>query len=394
MSRDELLIDFGLQPVSNRFRYSNDEEIQKFPLSLSVSKESGLIRIKKPFPISEIKPRFDWLTCFEPEDHLDNLVSEIIKLPGISKNSVFGGFSFKDDTTLNRLAKLGFNKTWRINPQSDLDLNDECFSIETLQGVFKTDVAKNINKKHGCVDVFIARHVIEHAYDIDEFINAAKELINPDGYIVWEIPDCERTLSALDFTAIWEEHIYYFTRFTFKYLLESSGFKLFSYVTISYPLENSIIAITTLNKKPAPPQIVEEEVLTEIYRAKNFAKSLNNKREIIRKKLEYLVDTNRPIVLFGAGHHSVAFLSIMNISDLVRFVIDDNENKKNMWLPIENMQIKGSDYLYSENIGVCLLSLNPQNHHKVITNNECYSDKGGVFASIFPGRKSYLEEIN
>ena len=95
----------------------NVEKIQKFPLSLSVSKESGLIRIIKPFPTSEIKPRFDWLTCFEPEDHLDNLVSEIIKLPGISNNSVFGGFSFKDDTTLNRLAKLGFNKTWRINPE-------------------------------------------------------------------------------------------------------------------------------------------------------------------------------------------------------------------------------------------------------------------------------------
>ena len=98
-------------------------------------------------------------------------------------------------------------------------------------------------------------------------------------------------------------------------------------------------------------------------------------------------------MIFGAGHHSVAFLSIMNISDLVRFVIDDNENKKNMWLPIENMQIKGSDSLYSENIGVCLLSFNPQNQHKVITNNERFSNNGGVFASIFPGSESYLEEI-
>ena len=394
MSKDELLIDFGLQPVSNRFRYSNDEKIQKFPLSLSVSKESGLIRIIKPFPTSEIKPRFDWITCFEPEDHLDNLVSKIIKLPGISKKSVFGGFSFKDDTTLNRLVKLGFNKTWRINPQSDLDLNDECFSIETLQDVFKTDAAKNIKNKYGCADVFIARHVIEHAYDINEFINAAKELIKPDGYIVWEIPDCERTLSALDFTTIWEEHIYYFTRITFKYLLESSGFKLLSYITIPYPLENSIIAITTINKKPTKLKIVKEEILTELYRAKNFAKSLNNKKEIIREKLEYFVNTNRPIVLFGAGHHSVAFLSIMNISDLVHFVIDDNEKKKGMWLPIENMQIKSSDSLYTEKIGVCLLSLNPQNQHKVITNNKRFIDKGGIFSSIFPGSESYLEEIN
>ena len=122
--------------------------------------------------------------------------------------------------------------------------------------------------------------------------------------------------------------------------------------------------------------------------------SINNKKEIIRKKLEYLVDTNRPIVLFGAGHHSVAFLSIMNISDLVRFVIDDNENKKNMWLPIENMQIKGSDSLYTENIGVCLLSLSTENQLKVLKNNKRFCDNGGVFASIFPASNNYFEEVN
>ena len=73
---------------------------------------------------------------------------------------------------------------------------------------------------------------------------------------------------------------------------------------------------------------------------------------------------------------------------------DDNEKKKDMWLPIENMQIKSSDSLYTEKIGVCLLSLNPQNQHKVITNNKRFIDKGGVFSSIFPGSESYLEEIS
>ena len=74
MNNYELLLDIGLQPVSNRFRESNSEGISNFPLSLSISKQSGLIRLDNPFPVKEVQPRFDWITCYEPEDHLDRLV--------------------------------------------------------------------------------------------------------------------------------------------------------------------------------------------------------------------------------------------------------------------------------------------------------------------------------
>ena len=78
------------------------------------------------------------------------------------------------------------------------------------------------------------------------FINAVKELVISDGYFVWEIPDCERSLSMLDFTTIWEEHIHYFTSFTFKQMLENSGFNIIHYESVPYPLENSLTELHVL----------------------------------------------------------------------------------------------------------------------------------------------------
>ena len=50
------LLDFGLQPVSNRF-LSGTETAPSFPLALEVEAGSGLIRLAKPFPAEELRPR-------------------------------------------------------------------------------------------------------------------------------------------------------------------------------------------------------------------------------------------------------------------------------------------------------------------------------------------------
>ncbi|MCH1913335.1 hypothetical protein L9Z17_16665 [Leptospira noguchii] len=94
--------------------------------------------------------------------------------------------------------------------------------------------------------------------------------------------------------------------------------------------------------------------------------------------------------MFGAGHLSIAFLSIADIADLIDYVIDDNQNKKGLLMPINDLEIVGSEVLYTKDIRFCLLSLNPQNQPKVIKNHEKFISNGGTFASIFPGEiKTY-----
>ena len=54
----------------------------------------------------------------------------------------------------------------------------------------------------------------------------------------------------------------------------------------------------------------------------------------------------------------------MDIADAIDFVIDDNSNKKGMLMPVGDLEIMGSDALYSRDVKLCLLGLNPQNHSK------------------------------
>lgn len=176
------LVNFGLQPVSNRFLKNEvDGPVPEFQLLLHMDSDNGLIHMAKPFPVEALRPRYSWMTCFEPEEHLDALVQRIIALPGIDDSSVFGAYSFKDDTTLERLQKLGYANTWRLDPAKDLAVEDPLANVETFQEHFTVARAQQIREQRNPLDVFIVRHVLEHSYDLGEFLEACKTLVRPGG---------------------------------------------------------------------------------------------------------------------------------------------------------------------------------------------------------------------
>ena len=143
------LVDMGLQPVSNRFVSTEKlEKVPEFNFELRLCGESGLIHLANPFPVEALKPSYDWLTCFEPEDHLDDMVKTIISLPGINEQSLFGAYSFKDDSTLERLIRLGYRNSWRIKPDVDLGVTDPCANVETYQSVLNDKLAEKIISKN------------------------------------------------------------------------------------------------------------------------------------------------------------------------------------------------------------------------------------------------------
>ena len=394
-SSGQLLIDLGQQPISNRFQPAGTlTPVPSFPMQLRIDMDTGLIHQGTPFPVEELRPRYDWLTCFEPEDHLDELANKLTKLTNVTQSSTFGAYSFKDDSTLRRLERLGYSKTWRIEPVMDLGILDTYANVETYQQALTLDKALAIRDKRGAADVLIVRHVVEHAYDLPEFIAAIRGMVSSGGYIVWELPDCENALTTGDCTTIWEEHLFYFTSFTFRQLLLNSGFAIIDYYSVNYPLENSLVAIVQEASIGAVPEVAgPNEIAAEVNRAKNFIDGLIIRRTAVQKKLEAWRQDHGKIAIFGAGHLSVAFLSLMNLADLIECVVDDNPHKTGMQMPLGRLPIVSSEALYSGEISLCLLGLNPHNQPKVIANHQQYLERGGIFGSIFPGSEHDLEQV-
>jgi len=379
----ELLLDFGMQPVANRYlRNTNDEEIL-FSMKLGQCQKTGLIQLMDPFPCNELVPIYDWITYTEPEDHLDDMVIRIQSF--LPKDNVLniGGVSFKDDSVLKRFEKFG-HSTWLVDLEKDLSLNKH-LGIESIQAALNQSAASKIVKRNGKSNLIIARHILEHAYDLKEFLESLKSLISEDGFILFEIPDSTTSLENFDYTMTWEEHLIYLTPNTFKHLLWQYGFSLVFYHSYSYPHESSLIALVRKNiSNDEDKESLELE--KEIMLGEDYVKNFSKQEKIISNYISAEAKKGK-VVLFGAGQDTCAFLNYFNIYDQISFVIDDNINKIGLFMPKSKIPIVSSEKLSDENISLCLLSLNPLNEEKVINKLAKYKHLQGRLLSIFPHSK-------
>lgn len=384
-----LLLDCGPQPVANRFLHRSDEPQRLHPLQLGVCDSCAVVQLLNPLPGSEVTPPFDWITYNEPEGHLDDLAGRLAGLSGVHPGTLFRGVSYKEDTTFARLARAGFSRHHRLQAEGDLGIKAPGAGIEMIQSALTAFRAATSAKKDGRAAVVLARHILEHAERPREFVRALEALADDDGRLVFEVPDCTRALELGDYTTLWEEHLVYFTPVTFRHSLACLGREVEEFLLYPYPTENSLVAIT----RPASGRAVGEDaelLAAERARAEQFAAGFAGWREKLASWLRDFRRTRGRIAVFGAGHMSCMFIQLLEVADCLEFVVDDHPRKKGMFLPGSALPIVGSERLLADDIKLCLSSLAPESEAKVLARQQEFLRRGGIFASIFPGKANSL----
>lgn len=385
----QLLLALEPQPISNRFRASVSEPEAKFPITLSQCQTSGLLYLSQSVPQRELVPRVDWLTYNEPEAHLDQMVETLAKVCEIAPGDIAGGISSKDDTTLDRFRTLEC-ETWRLDLERDLEIVQPGVGVESIQRELSPEVAKAAAHRHRPASVLVVRHILEHVYDLPRFFAALKSLVRPGGYIVLEVPDCARALDNLDYTTIWEEHLYYFTEFTLRRVLRDLGMPVVFFESYPYPFENSLVAVLKNEDGPATLSDDGELVKRELKRGQRFASSFVPERDRAQSALREAARRG-PVAVFGAGHLTSTYLSLFGLEQYCSFVIDDNPHKANTLLPGTALPVRPSSTLGTDPLSLCLLGLNPMNEDRVVERfTGAVARAGGEFRSIFPASSRYL----
>lgn len=377
-----VLVDFGPQIPSNRFESPELPVPDRHPLVVSQCSQCALVQLDNPMPPEMAKSRFEWLTYNEPEGHLDDLVSHLRKLPGLDQPGVrVTGLTYKDDSTLARFNRLGYANTYRYDPATDLDLNDPCASLESIQAAFNESTTSRLAGKHDLADLLLVRHVLEHAHDPLQFLRAVSGLVKPGGYLLFEMPDCTKFVKAKDYCFIWEEHITYLSADTLAVLVGGARLSLVDTVIYPYPLEDSLIGI--VRNTPGKPLQTTPGRDTLLADGLAFSRGYPEIRGRLQALFTRWQRAGRLAAIFGAGHLAAKFVNMYGLEKMIDVVIDDNPHKQALLMPGSRLAIRGSADLESRGIDLCLLSLSPESEQKVRAKNQAFIDRGGRFLSIF-----------
>jgi len=399
----QILINFGLQPLSNQFTKIITNNEYRNLLILGQCLDCGLVQLTEPVPFKELIPKVKWLKYSEPEEHLDNLSEILFKLGGLTQNPTAFGITYKDDSLLQRLSKKRFLKTWRLDPKKDLGIQQKGIASETIIPLLTNDVVKSLINKYGTVDLIIARHIFEHAANTHQLLDVLYNLLKPNGYIVFEVPDCTKQLKFNDYSMVWEEHVLYFVPETLINTIQYTNYKLVEHKLYSYPIEDSQIIIIKkkLNNKEKVNKIKPKK---NIYiMARKYSDTYKSHKNAIHTFLKDYSSKVGKISVYGAGHLAVMLINSMEIESFIESVVDDFEIKQGYLLPGTKLEIKSSETIVTDKISLCVACFSPKIEGIIFNKHETYINNGGKFISAFPmqlnslislAMKGTLNEIN
>lgn len=376
------ILDFGQQPPSNRF--NRGEELQSgsesHSLALGQCSACALVQLIDPMPEEMVRSRHAWISYNEPEGHLDRMVDDLVRMTVLAPGSRIIGLSYKDDTTLLRFNRRGFANTYRLDMGQDLGIADPLAGLETIQRAMTTERADKLVQRHGQADLLLVRHLLEHAHAPVRLLGALARVVKPTGFMVFEMPESNKFLSACDYSFVWEEHIAYFTIQTVSRLTQYARLDPWAAMSYEYPLENSLVAVV----RPVLPRTTPSEpVAAEIALGREYGRRFAEVRERTRADLSRLKNEGKRVAVFGASHLAAKFLNLFDLKEYVYCVIDDNPHKLGLRMPGSAVPVRPSSVLLEEKIDLCLLALSPESENKVIAAKQAYVDQGGQFRSIF-----------
>jgi hypothetical protein len=385
----------GEQPVSSHFLASEHATSYEHDLTLAVCTACGVVQMQQPFPFRNLLPAYAWLTYREPESHLDKVVETACRLARPNASTVVAGVTFKDKTSIERYRARGVSRIWSLDLADDLGATHPNANIESVHGLLTPEKAAEIAQRHPPADVLFVRHILEHAEMPWRLLQAAGNLLAPDGLMVVEVPDCRANLERQDYTMIWEEHTLYLTPDNVPAVLAAAGFDCIAQEIHPFPFEDVIVAYA---RKAAPGGNIEAAarpaaVAQGVARARTFGQSYQAWTQRYHELCKALTGDGRRLAAYGAGHLTCAFLNFHQLADYFAFVVDDAPQKQGLFLPKCRLPIVPRNALTPTTISACLFGLDPQLESRIIANNAPYLADGGVFHSMFVDSERSIRKL-
>lgn len=357
--------------------------LKKKKIVLSTCNFCDLIQIKEPLPANRITPRHKWIINKEETKHHSELVKLLINKKILNKRKKFLAISHYDEEILKNLNKKRFSNLKTLNLKRDLEVsNKNKLRQEVIQNYLNKQYSKIFIKNNGKVDVIICSKVLEHTQKIFNFFEFCNKVLNKDGIIIIDVPDCKKSLKQGNISMVWEEHISYFTQNTLDNTFLIHGFKKKYFKTFFYKQENALVGVYKKNNiiKTNKNKLCKLENNLSLFKNEIYKiKKATNKFLLKFRKKKYR------IILFGAGHNSIAFINYLNIKKHISLILDDNKNKKNLILPGTNLSIKNSSYLKEIDFPIiCLLALNIPIEKRIIKKIKNRFKLDSKFFSIYP----------
>ena len=187
---------------------------------------------------------------------------------------------------------------------------------------------------NGPFDAFFIMNFFEHLPDPNGTLAGISSNLVDGGLGVVEVPNFDMMLRENLFSEFIGDHLFYFTHDTLIQTLQHSGFEVIDCKETWY---NYIIRAT-----------VKKRTTLDLSKFADF-------RQWLTDDLHHYIDQFGSVAAWGAGHQALAMLSLANLGDKIRYIIDDAPFKQNKYSPATHIPIVSSKNLDIEPVDAVIV---------------------------------------
>jgi SAM-dependent methyltransferase len=339
------VLDLGLQPLANDFRYTeaDAEKCERYPLKLMRCRKCNHAQLSVMVERKALFSNYSYRsgtsrTLDEYFGWLQAKIESEVKVPHSEQKKVLE-LACNDGTQLNHFKKRGW-ATYGVDPASNLvpyARENGHTVVNELWGASHADKYKDLPKEF---DAILAQNVLAHVPNPVDFLRGCAERMGKHTRTYMQTSQCEMFNDG-QFDTVYHEHISFFSPRSFQKMAELVGLKIVDW-EIS-PIHGGSCLVTFMkDDKEAtgtlPAAIKQEEdrgQLEDAYYLRYRAQAMAT-RDWLNKMLEEMHAQGHDIVGYGAAAKGMVLLHYMLAQKPkleFKYVVDDAPLKQNTYCP-------------------------------------------------------------
>jgi 2-polyprenyl-3-methyl-5-hydroxy-6-metoxy-1,4-benzoquinol methylase len=175
-------------------------------------------------------------------------------------------------------------------------------------------------------DGFYMLNFLEHLPDPNTTLKHIAQSLKKGAIGLVEVPNFDMIIRQKLFSEFISDHLFYFTKESFRHTLERNGFEVLECIETWHDYSLSAV--------------VKKRSLVDLQEFKL-------QRSMITEKLTSYIAMfdDKKVAIWGAGHQALAVLSLSNLDDKVRYVVDSAPFKQNLYTPATHIPVVASKKL-------------------------------------------------
>jgi 2-polyprenyl-3-methyl-5-hydroxy-6-metoxy-1,4-benzoquinol methylase len=210
---------------------------------------------------------------------------------------------------------------------------------------------ENIEKiPHGPFDMFVCYNFLEHLPNPNKAIKNIYDNIKDNAIGIITVPNFNYLLKTNCFYEFVPDHLLYFKKDHIKYLFKKNSFQILKCTLINNDNDIQIVVKKKIKKKFFQVTKNKFKRLNLLQRYKKVDNLIKNLKSIVKK----YKNNNKKIAIWGAGHRTLALLSISNLHE-IEYVVDSAKFKQGKFTPILHKKIVHPNFLKDNKVDLLII---------------------------------------